>query len=164
MHYRQISFIIFTTLIFSGCTAKSKGFIEDLYSQTEVRTASKQNYETQAPGNISTSKEKTIEDNEKLEKNYIQNTSQVYQASGKIIDASYDKDVNLYVYAFLKSGESDPIIFYYDKDLRPIGSRVSVTVKDNFLTKISQEKSQRTEQKRKKSTIKTPIVEKINTL
>ncbi len=169
MNYLYILFTFFIVILFSGCSAKSKGFIEDIYSQTEVRSATKQDYiSIKAPRNApiikDTPKDESLQERTKLNGNYISDASQIYKATGKIIDASYDKDVNLYIYAFVKSRESNPITFYYDKDLRPIGDIVTITVKDNFLTKISSEKSQRSLQKRKRSIIEMPVVERINTL
>ncbi len=165
MKYLYIISTLFIVILFSGCSAKSKGFIEDIYSQTEVRSATKQDYVSiKAPRNAPIIKDESLEKRTKLNGNYISDASQIYHATGKIIDASYDRDVNLYIYAFVKSKESNPITFYYDKDLRPIGGTVTITVKDNFLTDISSQQSQRSSQKRRKSDIETPIVEKINTL
>ncbi|MCH9814315.1 MAG: hypothetical protein K0U47_10300 [Epsilonproteobacteria bacterium] len=165
MQYRQLSSLLIITLVFSGCTAKTKGFFEDIYSQTETRSANKQDYATiKNVKNAPIIKDTPIESRTKLNGNYISDASQIYQATGTIIDTTYDKDVNLYVYAFIKNGESNPITFYYDKDLRPIKSKVSITVKDNFLTKISRHSTKIKTGKRKSSTIKVPTVEKIDTL
>jgi len=168
-------FALFTVVLISGCSSKSKGFFEDLYSQTEVRSATKQDYASiKSVTNKPIVNEVSQEESTKQNKSYSSNSSQIYTAKGKIIDADYDKDVNLYIYAFLKSGSSNPISFYYDKDLRPIGDIVTITVKDNFLTDISKGSSttttkknrakKRNWKKRKKSNIQTPFVEKINTL
>ncbi len=172
MHFRHLLFTFIIAALFSGCSARSKGFFEDMYSATEVRSATNQDYATikaaeNAPILSETQREKEIKQQEKQNKSYTSEASQVYHGTGKIIDADYDKDVNLYVYAFLKSGTSNPISFYYDKDLKPIGGIVTITIKDNFLTSISSsssEKSQRSSKKRKRSRIKTPTIEKINTL
>ncbi len=169
MHFRNLLFTLIIAALFSGCSARSKGFFEDIYSATEVRSATNKDYtEIKAPENASIIKDIEPESTDKKQsKGYISDASQVYHGTGKIIDADYDKDVNLYVYAFLKSGTSNPISFYFDKDLRPIGGVVTITVKDNFLTSIStnnSQPSQRTTTKRKRSRIKTPTVEKINTL
>lgn len=165
MSYKHLSFILFITLLLSGCSAKSKGFFEDIYSQTEVRSATKQDYTTiNTSKNAPIIKDEPLETRTKLNGNYISDASQVYEATGQIIDASYDKDVNLYVYAFVKSGESNPITFYYDKDLRPIGQKMTITVKDNFLTKYAKGSTKINSGKRKDSSIKTPTIEKIDTL
>jgi len=172
MHFHKFLFAIFAIVLFSGCSSKSKGFFEDLYSQTEVRSATQEDYSSikadeNTPILTETPKEKEIRLQEKLNNNYTSEASQVYHGTGKIIDVDYDNDVNLFVYAFLKSGTSNPISFYYDKDLRPIGKIVTITIKDNFLTSISGgnvEKTQRTSKKRKWSKIKVPTIEKINTL
>jgi flagellar basal body L-ring protein FlgH len=169
--------VLFTVVLISGCSSKSKGFFEDLYSKTEVRSATKQNYASiKSATNVPIVNEVEEEESTKKNKNYSSDSSQIYTATGKIIDADYDKDVNLYIYAFLKSGTAVPISFYYDQDLRPIGDIVTVTIKDNFLTEYSKGtkkvKKTRTEKrsrkrswkKRKKSNIQTPFVEKINTL
>jgi len=165
----------FTIVLISGCSSKSKGFFEDLYSKTEVVSASKQNYASiKSVSNEPIVKEEIEEENIKQNRSYSSEVSKIYTATGKIIDADYDKDVNLYIYAFLKSGTAVPISFYYDKDLRPIGDVVTVTIKDNFLTEISKgekkikktikTKKVRSWKKRKKSNIQTPYEEKINTL
>ena len=172
MKHNNIFFLLIATLLFTGCTAKTKGFIEDLYSETETRAAQNQDYAKnyEKPKQVTPTTVKKVVHDESLEtrttlnNNYISDASNLYHGRGKIIDASFDKDVDLYIYAFLQNGTSDPITFYYNKDLRPIGNIVSISVKDNFLINISQENSNRTNQKRKKSDIKTPIVEKINTL
>ncbi len=171
MQFRHLLFTILTIALFSGCSSRSKGFFEDIYSATEVRSATSQDYSDikgAANAPIIKKTQEEVKSSTKEDRSYTSNSSEVYSATGKIIDAAYDKDVNLYVYAFLKSGTSNPISFYYDKDLKPIGGVVTITVKDNFLTEISGNKSssnsQRTNQKRKRSRIKTPIVEKINTL
>ncbi|HIP60304.1 MAG TPA: hypothetical protein EYH01_07760 [Campylobacterales bacterium] len=165
MHFRHLLFALIIAALFSGCSAKSKGYFEDLYSATEVRSATNQDYSViKAPKNAPIIRDIQPQSSTKR---YTSDVSQVYHGTGKIIDADYDKDVNLYVYAFLKSGTSNPITFYYDEDLNPIGGIVTITIKDNFLTSITNsqpEKSQRTNKKRKRSRIKTPIIEKINTL
>ncbi len=161
MNYQNISVLLILTLIFSGCTAKSKGFFEDIYSQTEVRSAAKADYVT-----VQTNKEQTRTKPIQIA-NHTNNTSQIYKARGKILESNYDEDVELFVYVFLENGKESPIIFYYNKDLKSTGKKVNIIVKENFLTHIAQEKdikNQRTEKKREKSTIKAPIVEKINTL
>jgi hypothetical protein len=168
MHFRHLLFTLIIAALFSGCSARSKGYFEDLYSATEVRSATTQDY-----ANIKAAKNTPIvtdvqdQASTKQKNNYTSDASQVYHGTGKIIDADYDKDVNLYVYAFLKSGTSNPISFYYDEDLRPIGGIVTITIKDNFLTSITNNqpaKSQRSTKKRKRSRIKIPSIEKINTL
>ncbi len=164
MKYKNIFFLLIATLLFTGCTAKTKGFIEDMYSETETISADNQDYTVNYKKERIIKKDENLESRTTLNNNYISDASNVYQGEGKIIDASFDKDVNLYIYVFLQSGESNPITFYYDKDLRPIGNILSITVKDNFLIKVSKESSIRTNQKRIKSKIKPPIVEKINTL
>jgi len=168
-------FALLAVVLISGCSSKSKGFFEDLYSKTEVVSASKQNYASiKSASNVPIVNEETEEETKKQNRNYSSETSKIYTATGKIIDADYDKDVNLYIYAFLKSGTAVPISFYYDQDLRPIGDIVTVTIKDNFLTEISKGtkkvkkatrvKKRRSWKKRKKSNIQTPYEEKINTL
>ncbi len=169
MKHKNIFFLLIATLLFTGCTAKTKGFIEDMYSETETISADNQDYTVNYDKKRQTikkviKKDENLESRTTLNNNYISDASNIYQGEGKIIDASFDKDVNLYIYVFLQSGESNPITFYYDKDLRPIGNILSITVKDNFLIKVSKESSSRTNQKRIKSKIKPPIVEKINTL
>jgi len=165
MHFRNLLLIFIIATLFSGCSARSKGFFEDIYSATEVRSATNQDYaEIKAPVNSSIIKDDT---ETKQSKTYTSNTSQVYHGTGTIIDADYDKDVNLYIYAFLKNGTSNPITFYSDKDLKSNSGVVTITVKDNFLTSISTnntQSTQKTSTKRKRSRIKTPTVEKINTL
>lgn len=167
MYFRHILFTLIIAALFSGCSARSKGFFEDMYSDTEVRSATNQDYlEIKAPANASIIKDIQSEPDTKQSKSYSSDASQVYHGTGKIIDADYDKDVNLYVYAFLKSGTSNPISFYFDKDLRPLGKVVTITIKDNFLTSIStnnSQTSQRTTKKRKRSRVKTPTIERINT-
>ncbi len=160
MNYRNISYLLILTLIFSGCTAKSKGFFEDIYSQTEVRSAGKGDYNTVQS---QPTKQQPIAQQQITQPT----TTQIYKAEGKIIESNYDEDVELFVYVFLESGKENPMIFYYNKDLKSTGKKVNIIVKENFLTHISQDreiKNQRTEKKREKSMIKTPIVEKINTL
>ena len=171
MQFRHLLFTILTIALFSGCSSRSKGFFEDIYSQTEVRSATSQDYsEIKGAANAPIIKEtqQKVKSSTKQDRSYTTNSPEVYSATGKIIDADYDKDVNLYIYAFLKSGTSNPISFYYDKDLKPIGGVVTITVKDNFLTKISgvssNSTSKRSNTKRKRSRIKTPVIEKINTL
>jgi hypothetical protein len=176
MYFRNFLLTITIATLISGCSARTKGFFEDLYSQTEVRSATKQDYASiKAATNAPIISEDENKQKSKKSKAYSSETSKIYTATGKIIDADYDKDVNLYIYAFLKSGTALPISFYYDKDLRPIGNIVTITVKDNFLTEISSanKKSRslkrsgakkRHWRKRKKSNIQTPYVEKINTL
>lgn len=151
-------------ILFSGCSAKTKGFIEDLYSDTEVVSASQQNYN--APAAAPQPQQNDIASRTTLHGNYISDAAKIYEGTGKIIDASYDRDVKLFIYAFVKTGESNPITFYYDKDLRPIGDEVTITVKDNFLTNIIRKNKVKTKinQIRQPSTIKTPTVEKIDTL
>ncbi len=166
MNYRTISYLLILALIFSGCTAKSKGFFEDIYSQTEERSAGKEDYNTvqsqqtvQPPIAQQQTKQPT--------RTQINKTSQIFKAEGKILESNYDEDVELFIYVFLESGKENPMIFYYNKDLKSIGKKISITVKENFLTNISQNreiKSQRTEKKRERSKIKAPIIEKINTL
>ncbi len=166
MNYQNISILLILTLIFSACTAKSKGFFEDIYSQTEVRSAAKGDYVT-----VQSKKETIIQESTRTKSietnNQINSTSQIYKAKGKILESNYDKDVELFVYVFLENGQENPIIFYYNRDLKSTGKKVNIIVKENFLTHISEDgktKNQRTEKKREKSTIKAPIVEKINTL
>ena len=168
MYFRHLLLTLTIAALFSGCSSRSKGFFEDIYSQTEVRSATQADYsEIKAAANAPIIQDEDVSRSTKYNKKYTADTSEVYSATGKIIDASYDKDVNLYVYAFVKSGTSNPISFYYDKDLNPIGGVVTITVKDNFLTSISNsnlQKTQRTGTKRKRSRIKIPTIEKINTL
>ncbi len=167
MNYLYIPTLLITVLVFSGCTAKSKGFFEDIYSQTEVRSAGKGDYNTVQAQPKEAKKQTSQQPIKQDTPTQTINISQAYKAEGRIIESNYDEDVELFVYVFLESGKETPIIFYYNKDLKSIGKKINITVKENFLTNISQNseiKNQRTEQKRKKSTIKTPIIEKINTL
>ena len=168
MQFHQVLFTLIIVALFSGCSARSKGFFEDIYSATEVRSATNQDYSViKGAENEPIIKDLQPQSSIKQNKNYTSDVSQVYHGTGKIIDADYDRDVNLYVYAFLKSGTSNPISFYYDKSLKSTDDTVTVTIKDNFLTKIlynSPKKSQRSTTKRKRSRIKTPTIEKINTL
>jgi hypothetical protein len=168
MQFRHLLFTVLTISLITGCSSRSKGFFEDIYSATEVRSATSRDYsDIKGAANAPIIKDEPKEYKVQQNRSYTSTSSEVYSATGKIIDADYDKDVNLYVYAFLKSGTSNPISFYYDKDLNPIGGVVTITVKDNFLTSISNsnlQKTQRTGTKRKRSRIKIPTIEKINTL
>ena len=173
MHFRHFLFSIFAITLLSGCSSRSKGFFEDIYSATEVRSATSQDYSNvksarNAPIIVEEKSYDEARAETKKSSRYIDNSSQVYHASGKIVDVSYDRDVNLYVYAFVKSGTSNSITFYSDEDLKPIDRTFTITVKDNFLTSHTvnnpSNNSQRTDTKRKRSRIKAPIIEKINTL
>jgi hypothetical protein len=164
--------------LFSGCSARSKGFFEDIYSATEERSATQADYSAikaakNAPIITDTQRDEEVKLRKERQKAYSSNSSEIYKATGKIIDVDYDKDVNLYIYAFLKTGTANPISFYYDEKIEQIGNIVTVTIKDNFLTSISEnhsildknsKKVQRTKTKRRRSRIKVPIVERINTL
>ena len=175
MKLKHILYLLIITSQFSGCSSKSKGFFEDLYSNTETRSASSQDYATvKATSTAPIIRETAYEQQQKSERKYSRSkVSDSYQATGKIIEADYDRDVKLYVYTFLKSGSSNPISFYYDEDLRPIGRTMTVNVKENFLISKSIKESGKIERtntehrrykKRIKSRLNTPTVEKINTL
>ncbi len=161
MSYKNISFLLIISTLFLGCSAKTKGFIEDIYSETEVRKAVDQDYVDRGK---TIAKKESISNSQKSSDSYIDNISQIYSAKGKIIDASFDKDVNLYIYVFLEDGKSDPVIFYYNRDLRPIGKKVIVKVKDNFLQNITQEIPSKSGNRKFNPSIKAPSVEKIETL
>ena len=178
MKLKHILYILIITSQFSGCSSRSKGFFEDLYSNTETRSATAQDYATvKVPKSAPIIRESAYEQQQKREerqsRSYPSKVSDSYHATGKIIEADYDKDVKLYVYIFLKSGSSNPISFYYDKDLRPIGRVMTINVKENFLISVSTTKSEKIDRantthrrykKRIKSNLNTPDVEKINTL
>ncbi len=167
MKYKIILLTIISIILFSGCTAKTKGFIEDLYSNNNTRSAQNSDYTEVTNKIIKTTNSKT-----QRVKQY--NTlSGSYTATGKIIDASYDKDLNLYLYVFVKDGNYNPVTFYYNKNIEFLNTNVTITVKENFLKSISTNESIETKdikshkrilKKRIRSDIKTPIVEKINTL
>jgi len=167
--------ILITTIIigmqFIGCSSRTMGSFEDLYSATEVRSATAKDYsDIKAAGNKPIIKETTQEKQQREYKSYdqVEEKSIVHTASGKIIDKSYDRDVKLFIYAFLEDTKSNPISFYSYKDLKQDGKIITVKIKDNFLidTKaIIKTKSKKIKGiKRKRSRVKVPIVEKINTL
>jgi len=175
MKLKHILYILIITSQFSGCSSKAKGFFEDLYSDTETRSATAQDYATvKATSTAPIIKETAYEQQQRNKQKYSRSkVSDSYQATGKIIEANYDKDVKLYVYTFLKSGSSNPVTFYYDKDLRPIGRTMTINVKENFLISVSTKESEKVDRtntkhrrykKRIKSRLNTPTVEKINTL
>lgn len=167
MKYKIILLTIISTILFSGCTTKIKGFIEDLYSNNNTRSAQNSDYTKVTNKIIKTTNSKT----QRVEQ--YNTLSGSYTATGKIIDASHDKDLNLYLYVFVKDGNYNPVTFYYDKSIEFLNTNVTITVKENFLKSISTNESIETKdikshkrvlKKRIRSDIKIPIVEEINTL
>ncbi len=167
--------LLLTTIIitsqFTGCSSRSMGALEDLYSATEVRSATAEDYsDVKIVRNAPIIKETTQEQNKRATRAYekVKEKPVIQKVTGKIIDKSYDRDVKLFIYAFLEETTSNVISFYSYKDLKQDGSTITVTIKDNFLIEsVDLEKLKpKTIRgiRRKRSRVKVPVVEKINTL
>ncbi len=168
---------IFILIFLQACSYRSSEFFEDIIAENKVikadgRYKGKVKRDANAP---------IIEDKERLKEEEL--LKPIF-SRGKIVSVNFDKDYNLYVYTFIDDITKKPITFYYDKNI-PYGKNRSfkIEVRGNYLYKITtinensgskstdtfstspNDKNYRIKhRKRRRSFIRTPIEEKINTL
>ncbi len=176
MKYILIVFV----LILSGCSYKTSELFEDLFADNHVIKAEgqyKRTVERDPSTPIFTTKEKTKK---------ALNDNKPVSYRGKIASVHFDRDFNLYVYTFIDHITKKPVIFYYDKNIqqKKYNGDYRIVVNGNYLITYKQINDNRSYQqsttadlentkpvpvkrrykKRKRSSIKVPIEEKINPL
>ena len=179
--FKTIFFIIIL-LYNTGCSYRSSNFFEDIIADNETVKADGR-YSGSVPADkkapILKTRIKTKEIDSK--KNIPSSNSIISQ--GKIVQSNFDKDYNLYVYTFLDEVTNQPVTFFYDKSIHYSKStRYKIVVNGNYLYKIEKvngnsrikssltpktqtsKRKPRRFKKRRRSFIKAPIEEKINTL
>ncbi len=177
MYFIKSAIFLIILIFLQACSYRSSEFFEDIIADNETikadgqfKKAVEKSFDTPILNN-----EKSIEEDELL-KPII--------SRGKIASVNFDKDYNLYVYTFIDEVTNKPITFYYDKNIQYSKNKsFKIEVKGNYLHKITtihennssknsdalssqpQKSSYKTKpRKRRRSFIRTPIEEKINTL
>ncbi len=182
---QSVRYLLFMALLsfFSGCSTKTSEYIEDIFAENKVIKAEGQFKSTvgkdpKAPILVTGSSQSASHDLNKV---------QSYR--GKIVSVRLDRDFNLYMYTFIDHVTHKPVIFYYNKNIqkKAYNGDYRIYVKGNYLikyvelkenrlqSKYSEKKSTKNKdgyrapshrryKKRKRSSIKIPDEEKINTL
>ena len=167
--------LVVLALLFGGCSYKTSELFEDLFAENKVVKAEGQykhtiSKDTRTPI-LTTPKNKPA----------AKNKPNVFR--GKIASVHFDRDFNLYMYTFIDHLTRKPITFYYDKNIqqKKYSGDYRIVVNGNYLISYRQvnesgaKKSQSSKpkkpyiirtkyKKRKRSSIKVPIEEKINPL
>jgi hypothetical protein len=175
--YTPYTLPLLATLLLSGCSYKTSEFFEDLFAENRVVKA-----EGQYKGSVNADAHAPIIG--KKEKKSYKQDKRVYSYRGKIAAVHFDKDFNLYVYTFIDHITHKPITFFYDKNIKHNRYKgdYRVRVSGNYLiayeqldapkkSKIAKEKDStkrsstiKKYKRRKRSSIKVPVEEKINPL
>ncbi len=170
-------------LLFSiGCSYRNSNFFENILADNETIKA-----DGRYSGSVAADKKapiiKTIVDTKKIDSKENIPSSNTIISRGKIVQSNFDKDYNLYVYTFLDEVTHQPVTFFYDKSIHYSKfTRYKIVVNGNYLYKIEKintkshikssssrsiqtsKRRPRRFKKRRRSYIKAPIEEKINTL
>ena len=171
-------------LFFSGCSNKATTLFEDLFAENKVIKA-----EGQFKGTVGKDPRTPIlstKSSAKTTQHYSNQENKPNSFRGKIASVHFDRDFNLYLYTFIDNLTHKPVIFYYDKNIqrKHYSGDYRIVVNGNYL--ISYREIKTTDQKgnsatdtsdtkkhyiirtkykkRKRSSIKVPIEEKINPL
>ncbi len=164
-------------LLFGGCSYKTSELFEDLFAENKVIKA-----EGQYKHTISKDPRTPIlSEPTQNKKIIINNKPNTFR--GKIASVHFDRDFNLYMYTFIDNLTHKPIIFYYDKNIqqKKYSGDYRIVVNGNYLINYKQvneyttRKNQNTAvkrpyikrtkyKKRRRSSIKVPVEEKINPL
>ena len=187
---QSVRYLLFITMLyfFSGCSTKTSEYIEDIFAENKVIKAEGQFKSTvgkdpRAP--ILT----TGSDKNGAGQSSTRDLNKVHSYRGKIVSVRLDRDFNLYMYTFIDHVTHKPVVFYYNKNIqrKTYNGDYRIYVKGNYLIKyieLKENKSQskqyskesaksksgyrtpshRKYKKRKRSSIKIPDEEKINTL
>jgi len=164
-------------LLFSGCSYKTSELFEDLFAENKVIKA-----EGQYKHTISKDPRTPIL-SEPTKSKQITTANKPNSFRGKIASVHFDRDFNLYMYTFIDNLTHKPIIFYYDKNIqqKKYSGDYRIVVNGNYLISYRQIHGQSTQKsqssktkkhyiirtkykKRKRSSIKVPIEEKISPL
>ena len=168
---------LLATMLLSGCSYKTSEFFEDLFAQNRVIKA-----EGQFKGKVGSDAHAPIIGKQKKTVNKQDKRVQSYR--GKIAAVHFDKDFNLYVYTFIDHITHKPITFFYDKNIHHNRYKgdYRIRVSGNYLiayeqleTAVGKKSTQVTPagkeripvkkyKRRKRSSIKIPVEEKINPL
>ena len=163
-------------LLFSGCSYKTSELFEDLFAENKIIKA-----EGQYKHTISKDPRTPILSEQTKNKQVTDNKPNSFR--GKIASVHFDRDFNLYMYTFIDNLTHKPIIFYYDKNIqqKKYSGDYRIVVNGNYLISYKQVHEQSTQKsqsstakkpyiirtkykKRRRSSIKVPIEEKINPL
>ncbi len=177
MYLLKFLFFLFILIFFQACSYRSADFFEDIIADnTVIKADGRLKKGVGADKNAPILKDKKYAKEDRLLKPII--------SRGKIVSVNFDKDYNLYVYTFIDEITKKPLTFYYDKNIPYTKNRsFKIEVRGNYLYKIttlhessdkkdseafslSPEEKNRTlrHKKRRRSFIKAPIEERINTL
>ncbi len=177
----KITLMAITFYLLTGCSYRSSNFFENIIADNETikadgRYSGSVGATPKAPIVKTINKSKTIDNIKDIP------SSKRIISKGKFVQSNFDKDYNLYVYTFVDELSHKPITFFYDKSIHyDKMTRYEIIVDGNYLYKIvkvnskSQLKSSkpiiespkrrpRKYKKRRRSFLKAPIEEKINTL
>ena len=174
--------LVLILFVLTGCSYKTTEFFEDLIADNTV---------IKSDGRYQNSVEKDartpILTTKKSEESCLVTDEKIQKYRGKIARVHFDKDFNLYVYTFIDHITHKPIIFYYDKNIHhnQYKGDYRVEISGNYLIKyrqinkvvtknsytekeesknITTYKVQKKYKKRKRSSIKVPVEEKISPL
>jgi len=163
-------------LFFSGCSYKTTELFEDLFAENKVIKAEGQ-YKNSVPADARTP---ILSESTKNRHIVINNRPSSFR--GKIASVHFDRDFNLYLYTFIDNLTHKPVIFYYDKNIQRKNYQgdYRIVVNGNYLISYREVSTSRTAKKestekksyiirtkykkRRRSSIKVPIEEKINPL
>ncbi len=168
---------ILLILLFGGCSYKTSELFEDIFAENKVIKA-----EGQYKHTISKDPRTPIlSEPTKSKKLVTDNKPNSFR--GKIASVHFDRDFNLYMYTFIDNLTHQPIIFYYDKNIqqKKYSGDYRIVVNGNYLISYKQVNGQSTQKsqnstakktyiirtkykKRRRSSIKVPIEEKIDPL
>ena len=168
-------------MLLGGCSYKAGSFFEDLFAENSVVKA-----EGQYKGSVAADAHAPIIQT-RSQKAYaaIQKKARTYR--GKIAAVHFDRDFNLYAYTFIDNLTHAPVTFYYDKNIQSnrYGGDYRVTISGNYLIRYEQiqptssrhsgksatqkpraveHKTVKKYKRRKRSSIKVPVEEKISPL
>ncbi len=177
----KTTFIFITLYLFTGCSYRSSNFFENIIADNETIKADGR-YSGSLGPNKTAPIVKTVDKSKNIDNVKDIPASKRIISKGKFVQSNFDRDYNLYVYTFLDEMTHEPITFFYDKSIHyDKFTRYEIIVDGNYLYKISKVNSKskirtskqkiesttrrpRKYKRRRRSYIKAPIEEKINTL
>ncbi len=169
-------------LFISGCSYRTSEFFEDIFAENKVIKA-----EGQFQKSVGKDPKQPILYTKPDNASAHTFSDKPKSYRGKIASVHFDRDFNLYLYTFIDHITHKPVIFYYDKNIQQKSYKgdYRIVVKGNYLITYKQLASKATEsdshiqansteqkpykirktyKRRKRSSIKVPIEEKINPL
>ncbi len=176
--YRDYLPLLLAATLSGGCSYKTGEFFEDLFAENRVVKA-----DGQYKGTVGADAHAPIVGKKTEQKKRYDKRVKSYR--GKIAAVHFDKDFNLYVYTFIDHVTHEPVTFFYDKNIHHDRYRgdYRIRVSGNYLIAYEQLQATRktgkhTEEtaphehpkplrkykRRKRSSIKVPVEEKINPL